>query len=74
MGAEWPLMAKTEVNGNDCHDVYKFLRNNSELYDEKKKMAKEIPWNFGKFLIDAEGNVLGYFPPPTEPNALVEHF
>ena len=56
-------MAKTEVNGANCNDVYKYLRVNSELYDAAKKQAKEIPWNFAKFIIDSEGKVLKYFGP-----------
>ena len=35
--AEFPLFAKTEVNGANTCEVYKYLRNNSELYDVSKK-------------------------------------
>ena len=48
-------MEKCEVNGKNCNSVWKYLRVNSELYDKKKKKAKEIPWNFAKFLISADG-------------------
>mmetsp|Transcript_31128 Transcript_31128/g.47577 ORF Transcript_31128/g.47577 Transcript_31128/m.47577 type:complete len:90 (+) Transcript_31128:307-576(+) len=66
-GAEFPIMEKCEVNGIDTHDVWKWLRVNSVLYDEKKKRAKEIPWNFSKFLVDKEGKVLKYFNPRIDP-------
>jgi len=36
-GAEFPMFAKVDVNGSNACDVYKYLRANSELYDEKKK-------------------------------------
>ncbi len=51
-GGEFPIFAKTEVNGANTCDVYKFLRSNSELFDAKKQEVKEIPWNFAKFIVD----------------------
>ena len=74
MGAEWPIMAKADVNGKLCHEVYKYLRVNSELFDSEKNKAKEIPWNFTKFLIDKDGKVLGYFPPTINPAGLEPKF
>lgn len=68
--AEFPLFAKTEVNGEKTCEVYKYLRNNSELYDTAKHQAKEIPWNFAKFFVNAEGKVVSYFPPKTLPDEL----
>jgi glutathione peroxidase len=66
--AEFPLFAKTEVNGANTCEVYKYLRNHSELYDATKKQAKEIPWNFAKFLVDSNGQVVQYYPPKTLPD------
>ena len=40
---------------------------NSQLYDPSKKQAKEIPWNFAKFLVNAEGKVVSYHEPKTLP-------
>lgn len=62
-GAEFPLFEKTDVNGENTCEVFKFLRNNSELYDPAKLQAKEIPWNFCKFFVDSKGKVVAYFPP-----------
>ena len=53
MGIEFPIMEKVEINGPNTHEVYKFLRLNSELYDPSQKRAREIPWNFAKFIVDA---------------------
>ena len=69
-GAEFPLFEKTEVNGPNTCEVYRFLRQNSELYDEKKKQSKEIPWNFAKFLVNGEGKVVSYHNPRIEPKDL----
>ena len=54
-GAEFPIFDKTDVNGENTCDVYKFLRSHSELYDKDKGEAREIPWNFAKFLVDSNG-------------------
>jgi len=56
-------MEKTEVNGDQAHPVFVYLRCNSELYNPKKKKAKDIPWNFTKFVVDQRGQVRGYFDP-----------
>ena len=61
------MMEKCTVNGKDCHEVWKFLRCKSELFDEKKKKAKEVPWNFAKFLINSDGQVIKYFNPRVDP-------
>ena len=61
--AKFPLFSKIEVNGPDTHDVYKYLRYNSELHDAKTGKSKEIPWNFAKFVVDKEGHVVKYFAP-----------
>ena len=65
--AQFPIFAKINVNGTDCHEVYKFLRNNSELYDSKTETAKEIPWNFGKFLINNKGQIVKFYHPEVKP-------
>ena len=70
--AEFPLFAKIEVNGPNAHDVYRYCRINSELYDAKKKEVKEIPWNFAKFLINEQGKVISYHNPRVEPVTMIE--
>ena len=76
-GAKFPIMEKCEVNGEECHDVWKWLRVNSELYNKKKQKTNEIPWNFSKFLVNKEGKVLKYFNPmigPLETKSDIEHY
>ena len=74
MGADWPIMQKTNVNGTDCHDVYKYLRCNSVLFDQNTNQAGEIPWNWCKFLVDSNGNVVKYYGPRTDPVAMIKDF
>ena len=62
-GAEFPIFEKIIVNGTDCHPIYNNLRMNSSLWDSKKKHAGQIPWNFAKFLVDKDGNVVKYYAP-----------
>ena len=53
-------------------ELYKYLRTKSELFDQGKKRAREIPWNFSKFLIDAEtGQIISYHNPRINPVNLV---
>ena len=50
-------MEKVEVNGPNAHDLYKYLRINSELYSEDSAKSKVVPWNYSKFLINQQGKV-----------------
>mmetsp|Transcript_28948 Transcript_28948/g.33052 ORF Transcript_28948/g.33052 Transcript_28948/m.33052 type:complete len:111 (+) Transcript_28948:271-603(+) len=66
-GVEFKMFAKIDVNGKNCHDVFKFCRTNSPLYDENKNKCKSIPWNFTKFLIDRDGQVVAFYSPKEDP-------
>jgi glutathione peroxidase len=65
-GVTFPLMAKVDVNGEDA----------SPLFDWMKKEAKglmgstSIKWNFTKFLIDREGNVVKRYAPTDKPESI----
>ena len=65
----FPMFAKIDVNGSDASPLYKFLRN------EKRGLAgsTSIKWNFTKFLIDREGNVVNRFGPQDAPASLEKH-
>jgi glutathione peroxidase len=54
-GARYPLFHKIDVNGDNAHDVFRFVRRHSSLYDPKTNEVGEISWNFGKFLVDING-------------------
>jgi glutathione peroxidase len=60
--ATYRLFSKTDVNGPDADEVFKFLRYNSELFDAEEGVLGHIQWNFGKFLVDAAtGKEVEYF-------------
>ena len=65
---KFQVFSKIEVNGNNCHPLYKYLRRNSELWDEKEKKAREIPWNFAKFILNADGKVVKFYDSGVTPN------
>lgn len=58
------MFSKVNVNGNDAHPIYQWLRTNSEL-----KRGK-IGWNFGKFLVSKGGIVIGYYGLTTDPEKM----
>jgi len=53
---------QVRVNGPDTAPVYKFLKAN-----KPGCMGSRIKWNFTKFLVDKEGNVLKRYGPTTSP-------
>ena len=57
----FPLTQKIEVNGAGRHPVYQWLTN------EEGEFPGDIEWNFEKFLIDREGQVVKRYPPATPP-------
>lgn len=62
-GVTFPMMAKISVIGPDQHELYQWLT-------QKAKNGKEdveVTWNFQKFLIDEEGNYVGYIAPADSP-------
>ena len=62
-GAKWSMFSKVETNGPNSHPVYQYLRLNSPLFDKQNQLAKEIPCNFTKFLVNENGHVVGYWDP-----------
>jgi len=61
-GVTFTIFEKIDVNGENAHPLYKFLKN-----EEKGLFSKEIKWNFTKFLIDKEGKVVKRYSPTTKP-------
>ncbi len=52
---------KIDVNGKEEEPLYKYLKS------QKGGLIKRIKWNFTKFLVDKEGNVVERFGPTTKP-------
>ena len=64
-GVSFPLFAKIEVNGKGACDLYKYLT----ALDVKPKGAGKISWNFEKFIVGRNGDVVARFTPQTKPDA-----
>lgn len=64
-GVTFPLMAKIEVNGPGAAELYKYLT----ALDTKPKGPGAISWNFEKFLVGRNGQVVARFAPKTKPDA-----
>jgi peroxiredoxin len=55
------IFEKVDVNGDSAHDAFKFLKSNSSLFDSKSGKVSPIPWNYCKFLVDRNGQVVNFF-------------
>jgi glutathione peroxidase len=64
-GVTFPMFAKIEVNGDGAHPLYDWLRS-----EAPGPGGPDIAWNFTKFLLDREGNLVQRFEPGTEPAEL----
>ena len=64
-GVTFTMFEKIDVNGENTHPIYKYLKSNA-----KGILNNEIKWNFTKFLIDSEGNVVDRFAPTTNPKKI----
>jgi glutathione peroxidase len=62
----FPLLSKTDVNGAGACDLYKFLTSK----ETDQKFAGPIKWNFTKFLVNKQGEVVGRFEPKVTPAEL----
>ncbi|MCR5092863.1 MAG: glutathione peroxidase [Lachnospiraceae bacterium] len=60
---KFPRFEKIKVNGRGADPLYKYL---------KEKKPGRIQWNFAKFLIDRDGNVVDRFSPTDKPETLNE--
>ncbi len=61
----FPLFAKIEVNGDNADPLFTYLKS-----QQKGMMGSNIKWNFTKFLVDKEGNVVDRFAPTVTPDKL----
>lgn len=66
-GVSFPFFAKIDVNGEKEHPLYTYLK-------EQKGgiLSKNIKWNFTKFLVDRNGQVVERYSPTTKPRKLEE--
>jgi glutathione peroxidase len=64
-GVTFPMTEKLDVNGPGAHPLFQRL---SEVPDASGE-AGDVQWNFEKFLLDTDGEVVARFRPMTQPDA-----
>lgn len=64
-GVTFPMFSKVDVNGDDAHPVFQWLR------DQKGGLlGSKVKWNFTKFLVGRDGQVVARYAPTTSPEKL----
>lgn len=62
------MFSKIEVNGDGASDVYRFLKSGHPDEDGNE----DIAWNFTKFLVGRDGQVIRRFAPPVTPEEITQ--
>ena len=63
---DFPLFAKIDVNGANAHPLYRYLKR-----EAKGLLGSEtIKWNFTKFLVDKDGEVVRRYAPTDTPESI----
>ena len=65
-GVTFPMFEKVDVNGDEAHPLYKWLRE-----EKTGLLGDQIKWNFTKFLIGRDGAVLKRYASTTKPESIV---
>ncbi len=86
-GVTFPMFEKTEVRGENAHSLFKHISEQAPFkgFDQGSMLfgflnenfpqlleGNDIKWNFTKFLIDREGNVVDRFESVIEPKDMEE--
>ena len=66
-GVQFPMFAKVDVNGKDAHPLYRWLKG-----EKSGVLGGAIKWNFTKFLVDPEGNVVKRYGSTTHPRDIAK--
>jgi Glutathione peroxidase len=64
-GVTFPMFSKVDVNGDNAHEIYKYLKKELSGF-----LGGKIKWNFTKFLIDSNGKPVKRFSPLTKPGVI----
>jgi glutathione peroxidase len=64
-GVTFPITEKVDVNGEQRHPLYQQLTDKPDA----EGVAGDIQWNFEKFLLSADGEIVARFRPMTEPES-----
>lgn len=66
-GIQFPIFEKIDVNGENAHPLYVYLRENTRSF-----LSNKIKWNFTKFLVDKNGIPVKRFAPNVEPKDIAK--
>jgi glutathione peroxidase len=66
-GVSFPLFAKVDVNGSGAHPLFRWLRT-----EKGGLLGDSIKWNFTKFLVGRDGQVLDRYAPTTKPESIAD--
>lgn len=66
-GVSFPMFAKIDVNGENEHPLYEFLKQ-----QKGGVFSRTIKWNFTKFLVNSEGQVVKRYSPIIKPEQIKE--
>ena len=64
-GVTFQMMSKISVKGDDMHPVYKWLTSKAE----NGVMDSKVSWNFQKYMIDENGNLVDFVEPKKSPKS-----
>ncbi|WP_148616454.1 glutathione peroxidase [Nocardioides rubriscoriae] len=64
-GVTFPMMSKIEVNGDGAHPLYQWLRK-----EKGGLLGGKIKWNFTKYLVGKDGQVIDRYAPTTKPEKI----
>jgi len=67
-GVSFPMMAKIDVNGSDAHPLYQWLSAEAPGL----LGSKAIKWNFTKFLVGRDGQVIKRYAPTDTPESMAD--
>lgn len=67
-GVSFPMFQKVDVNGDGAHPLYRWLKDTAPGL----LGTQRIKWNFTKFLVDRQGNVVKRYAPVTKPEQLAK--
>ena len=63
-GVSFPIMSKVRVRGDSKHPVYQWLTSK----DLNGTLSSRVKWNFQKYMINQEGQLVGFIAPKESPN------
>ncbi|GAA0442191.1 MAG: glutathione peroxidase [Bacillota bacterium] len=64
-GVTFPMFSKVDVKGENAHPLFNYLTEEAKGF-----LTKQIKWNFTKFLVNKQGEVINRYAPQTKPEQI----